>query len=158
MNILPILFSIWIFAPKQGFCNEGPDQTRRLNVLNTTQYAKCLHDNETVSVEEMEMVSKMLVESCQHLGIQLIRTLSRYESKSDSKGLIFSPSSLWSTLMVTYLGNKTFCDFCLFYNESSLFRLKGGNRKGTSKETETQQHFKDLRGDGIQRNSNVAKA
>lgn len=106
MNILPILFSIWIFAPKQGFCNEGPDQTRRLNVLNTTQYAKCLHDNETVSVEEMEMVSKMLVESCQHLGIQLIRTLSRYESKSDSKGLIFSPSSLWSTLMVTYLGSR----------------------------------------------------
>lgn len=122
MKFLPLLFSFWILAPAQG---EGPDQTRRLTVLNTTQYAKCLHDNETVSVKEMEMVSKMLVESCQHLGLQLIRTLSRYESKSDSKGLIFSPSSLWSTLMVTYLGNKHLMQFLCLYNMNIFFKDRG---------------------------------
>ena len=104
MKFLIILSSIWLFLSfKFCFAKENS------NLFDASSLAECFKENESVvasSMIEIEPVSKLLVASCQKLGLKLFKTLSSFEIKSDSNGLIFSPSSIWSSLIITYLGSK----------------------------------------------------
>lgn len=74
-------------------------------LINSTQILSCFNDPISVneSIEDIENVSKRLVDGSRSFGFNLFKTL--YTFNSESNGLFLSPSSVWSTLMLAYFGS-----------------------------------------------------
>ncbi|KAJ6222539.1 hypothetical protein RDWZM_001084 [Blomia tropicalis] len=79
-----------------------------VNLFDTAKFTHCFSDkNESTSiVHDVESTSKQLVFSSNTFAFQLFKQLNKFEIKSNSSGLIYSPSSLYSTLILTYLGSR----------------------------------------------------
>lgn len=50
---------------------------------------------------------KLLITGMQKFSLSLLKSLHNFEPKDSSVGIILSPFSIWSTLVVTYMGSKT---------------------------------------------------
>lgn len=51
-------------------------------------------------------MSKILIEGSHSFSFDLIKALHKFEPKEKSAGLLVSPSSIWSALLIIYMGSK----------------------------------------------------
>lgn len=87
-----------------GNCNEIQEN---LNLLG--QDVSCFSPNKTLPPDlfnSIDNVSKTMIDGSKIFALKLFKLLSSFEPKSTSQGLNFSPASIWSTLIVTYLGSE----------------------------------------------------
>lgn len=96
------LLDITNFASVEEQSN-NVDKSPALTLIDRNITA-CYHEsNNPVSLED---VSKTLVSSSIRFGLKMFQTLTQFEDKNASNGIIFSPVSIWSTLLVAYLGSR----------------------------------------------------
>ncbi|KAH9522930.1 hypothetical protein DERF_006484 [Dermatophagoides farinae] len=81
------------------------------------EIARCLirgqqtNQTKTTTTDLMMManiddVSRIMLDGAKFFAIRLFKTLNLFEPKQTSKGLIFSPASIWSTMIIAYLGSE----------------------------------------------------
>lgn len=107
--LILIAFTITTFHLQLTRCNNQFPIEASLNLLGGELITKCFNPNATATTDALsniDDVSKILLDGSKFFAIKMLQTLNLFEPKSISKGLIFSPSSIWSTLMVTYLGSE----------------------------------------------------
>lgn len=102
--LLSIFFSTLVFSIPEISSQENAEWA----LFNNTNVNKCFGEpdtsNNSTIMSNIENVSKILIDGSSHFALNLFRALNQFESQSN--GIIFSPHSLWSTLMVAYLGSK----------------------------------------------------
>nr|XP_027201683.1 serpin B6-like [Dermatophagoides pteronyssinus] len=71
---------------------------------------RCFHQttNQTNndSLTNIDNVSRIMLDGAKFFAIRLFKTLNLFEPKQTSNGLIFSPASIWSTMIIAYLGSE----------------------------------------------------
>jgi serpin B len=70
----------------------------------TESYEK-VSDNKVLTLSPNE-VSRIIIEGSHSFAFDLIKALHKFEAKDNSSGLLVSPSSIWSALLITYMGAK----------------------------------------------------
>ncbi|XP_054168851.1 serpin B6-like [Oppia nitens] len=66
---------------------------------------KQLADNKVSTLSPTEL-SRVLIEGSHSFAFDLLKALHKFEPKDNSFGLLMSPSSIWSTLVITYLASN----------------------------------------------------
>ncbi|UXI19944.1 tyrosine phosphatase domain-containing protein 1-like [Sarcoptes scabiei] len=78
----------------------------KLNLLGGQEIIKCFDVNFTSNVlNNIDHISKIMIDGSRHFGLRLFQILNLFEPKTSSPGLVYSPISVWSTLILTYLGS-----------------------------------------------------
>lgn len=64
-----------------------------------------LTDNKVSTLSPTEL-SQILIEGSHSFAFDLLKALHKFEAKANSNGLLLSPSSIWSALIITYMAAK----------------------------------------------------
>ena len=64
-----------------------------------------LNDNKVSTLSPSEL-SQILIEGSHSFAFDLLKALHKFEAKENSTGLLLSPSSVWSALLITYMAAK----------------------------------------------------
>lgn len=97
--------SAFIFILTFGVCLAQNSQPN--DFFNNDVVYKCFEETSTGSNDSMsnvEEVSKVMIDGSRHFALQLFKNLNLFEAHGD--GLIYSPTSIWSTLIITYLSSR----------------------------------------------------
>lgn len=75
------------------------------------EISSCFADNDKISDNKVSTLSpselsRILIEGSHSFSFDLIKALHKFEAKDNSSGLLVSPSSIWSALLITYMGAK----------------------------------------------------
>lgn len=85
-----------------------------------TENDQQLSDNKVSTLSPSEL-SQILIEGSHSFAFDLLKALHKFEAKDNSTGLLLSPSSVWSALLITYMAAKGETETEL----QSKLRLKG---------------------------------
>lgn len=76
-------------------------------LLGAEDVNQCFHEtNQTQMLSNIDDVSRIMLDGAKFFAIRLFKTLNLFEPKHTSKGIIFSPASIWSTMVIAYLGSE----------------------------------------------------
>ncbi len=70
-----------------------------------TESDEKVSDNKVLTLSPNEL-SRIIIEGSHSFAFDLIKALHKFEAKDNSSGLLVSPSSIWSALLITYMGAK----------------------------------------------------
>nr|QWT72214.1 serpin 6 [Psoroptes ovis] len=79
-------------------------------ILGADELDKCFNDHNYrknhSAIDRIDDVSRIMLDGAKFFALRLFKTLNLFEPKQNSNGLIFSPASIWSTMILAYLGSE----------------------------------------------------
>ncbi|XP_015782976.1 serine protease inhibitor 42Dd [Tetranychus urticae] len=94
-------------APKLPSSSGSSPPTSKPSSIGS--YEKCYDDDDVANghlSDSPSEYSRTLISGLHKFSIDILRSLHNFESKDSSPGLILSPFSIWSALLVSYMGAR----------------------------------------------------